>query len=292
MWTWLLILACTSPSPPGLNSEGVAARDALAQALGPRDPKAVQAAVEQAVQWEGQDPALDRLLGDALANVLMHVEDGRARLEANSDPDSDAWATAFLLATARTGDVERMTATWSKLDRPAPPFSNPVTSSVVQRLKRDTLMTLEAFEQPIFDCGLMDAQPPVGRSALDTAVSTDLLKVAPWVGADRVVIGRPKSKSDTDPDQARGPIQCARKVLLETWPNPMAKTLTVGMSSGNKRVFIDIQPMNDGPWAYATSDELAGGAWVKAMQLAGAPDAEALVQARFPYGLWADEATP
>ena len=111
-------------------------------------------------------------------------------------------------------------------------------------------------------------------------------------GRGRVVIGRPRSKSDPDPDQARGLIQCTRKVLLETWPVPMSKTLTVGMASGNKRVYIDIQPMEGGAWAYATSDELAGGAWVKAMHLASAPNAEALVQARFPYGLWAEEGRP
>ena len=105
-----------------------------------------------------------RLLGDALANVLMHVADGRARLEKNPAPDSDAWVDAFLLATARTGDSDLMTETWADLGRPAPPFSNPVTSSMVQRLKRDPSMPLEAFEKPIFDCGLMDAQPPVGRS--------------------------------------------------------------------------------------------------------------------------------
>ena len=292
MSTWLFFLACTTSAPPGLSPEAVTARDGLAQALDSREPSAVQAAVEDAVQWEGQDPGLDRLLGDALANVLMHVDDGRARLEKNPAPDNDAWVDAFLLATARTGDADLMTATWADLGRPAPPFSNPVTSSMVQRLKRDPSMVLEAFEKPIFDCGLMDAQPPVGRSALDSAVSPDLLKVAPWVGADSVVIGRPRSKSDPDPDQARGPIQCARKVLLEAWPKPMSKTLTVGMASGNKRVYIDIQPMEGGAWAYATSDELAGGAWIKAMHLASAPNAEALVQARFPYGLWAEEGRP
>ena len=292
MWTWLLIMACTTSNPSGLSSEASAARDRLAQALGPRDLVAVQTAVEQAVEWEGQDPELDRLLGDALANVLMHVEDGRARLENNPDRDSDAWNNAFLLATARTGDVNLMTETWTTLGRSVPPFDNPVTPSIVQRLKRNPSMTLEAFEKPIVDCGLMDAQPPVGRDALDQAVSSDLLTVAPWVGADTVVIGRPRSKSDPDPDQARGPIQCARKVLLDEWPVPLSKTLTVGMASGNRRVYIDIQPMNDGAWAYATSDDLAGGAWVKAMNLAGAPNAEALVQARFPYGLWAEEKTP
>jgi hypothetical protein len=292
MWTWLLILGCTPSEPPGLAPEGVTARTALAQALGPRDPLTVQAAVEHAVQWEGQDPALDRLLGDALANVLMHVEDGRSRLAQNPDPDSPSWTNAFLLATARTGDVDRMTQAWTELGRAVPPLSNPVTLNMVQRLKGNPEMTLDAFEKPIYDCALMDAQPPLGRSALDNAVSEDLLKVAPWVGADSLVMGRPKTKSDPDPDQARGPVQCGRKILLESWPVPMSKTLTVGMSSGNKRVFIDIQPMNGEAWAYAASDKVAGGAWVKAMNLARAPDAEALIRERFPDGLWATEQTP
>ena len=43
---------------------------------------------------------------------------------------------------------------------------------------------------------------------------------------------------------------------------------------------------------YATSDELAGGAWIKAMHLASAPNAEAPGSSTIPYGLWAEEGRP
>ena len=91
----------------------------------------------------------------------MHVADGEPGWR-RTGTGHDAWVDAFLLATARTGDSDLMTETWADLGRPAPPFSNPVTSSMVQRLKRDPSMPLEAFEKPIFDCGLMDAQLPSG----------------------------------------------------------------------------------------------------------------------------------
>ena len=221
-----------------------------------------------AVQWEGQDRA-DRLLGDVLAKH-SYVADGLFGWRRTA-PD-DAWVDAFLLATARTGDSDLMTETWPIWDA-APPFSNPVTSSMVSA-SSETLRCHRGLREAHLRLRIMDAQPPVSGRHRQCRV-TDLPKVAPWVGADSVVIGRPRSKSDPDPDQARGPIQCARKVLLEAWPKPMSKTLTVGMASGNKRVYIDIQPMEGSAWAYATSDELAGGAWIKAMHLASAPNAEA-----------------
>jgi len=287
-----LVIACSGSGSNGLDQAGVSARDALALALDSRDPSEVQAVVEKAVEWQGQDPQLDRLLGDALANVLMHVEDGRQRLQANPAPEDPSWVEAMLLATARTGQEDLMMATWAELDRKPPPFHNPITGKMVQRLMVSPSMTLVAFEKPIYDCEVMDAQPPVGRTALESAVTADLLKVAPWVGADTLVLGRPKTKSDPDPDQPRGPIQCQRKVLLEEWPRSMSKTLTVGLAIGTKRVFIDIQPSGGEVWAYATSDEQAGGAWIRAMHLATAPDAESLIRARWPDGLWAQEATP
>ena len=287
-----LWLACADPTPATLPPAGVSARSELAQALKSRDPSPVERAVEAAITWEGKDPTLDRLLGDALANVLMHTEAGMKLLDARPALGDPSWERAMLLASARTGDTQTMEATWKRLNRDAPRFSNPVTNSMVQRLKRDPHMSIDDFEAAIHDCTILDAQPAVGRKALEFPVSTDLLKVAPWVGADAVVMGRPRTKVDNDPDRAIGPIQCTNKLVLDEWPAVVSTTLTVSFVSGTKRVFIDIKQTGDEQWAYATSDAVAGGHWIQAMNMASAPNAEARIRERFADGLWAQPKEP
>ena len=84
----VLLLVCqacsagptTDPTAP---TALVEARDALAEALTTRDPGSVSTAARAASEFEGQDPALDRMLGDALANVLMRPADGIALLRAH-----------------------------------------------------------------------------------------------------------------------------------------------------------------------------------------------------------------
>ena len=106
------------------------------------------------------------------------------------------------------------------------------------------------------------------------------------------MVGRPKAVSDADPQLGRGPLQCERKVLLDTWPVPLTKTLTLGLSMGQRKVFIDIK-VNDGePWVFATSDTLAGGRWLQALSLHDTPDAEQRIRGLYPDGLWARPETP
>jgi len=288
MWTLLLTVACSDPIPEGLPQEGIAARDALAQALTTREPSRVEQAAERAGKWEGKDAQLDRLLGDALANVLMNAEAGLTLLKSRPEPNDPAWTQAMLLATARTGDIKAMQEIWTQMKRPSVSFANPVTPSMVQRLKTNPTMDIEEFEYGIKMCTLLDSQPSVGRSALEFPVSVDLLNVAPWVGADAVVIARPRTKVDGDPEIATGRLQCAKKVVLSQWPSVIGSTLTVGLSSGSRRVFIDIRQSNDEQWAYATSDPVAGGHWVQAMNIAHAPNAEDRIRERFADGLWAE----
>ena len=101
MWTLLLAFACSEPVSTGLPPEGISAKKNLAQALKSRDPSRVERAAESAANWETQDSELDQLLGDALANVLMHVPAGLSLLKENPDPTNPAWQRAFLLATAQ-----------------------------------------------------------------------------------------------------------------------------------------------------------------------------------------------
>jgi hypothetical protein len=292
MWTLLYLMACTDPIGPQLSPAGVAAKSELAQALETRDPPTVSTKAETAAQWEGQDPALDRMLGDALANVLMHPTDGLRLLHANPSPDDPDWTKAVLLGTLRGGDVEAMKTAWTAAGRAVPAFDNPITLAMIQRAHADPTLALSRIEAGINGCALLDAQPPIGRTALDYPAAPALLEVARWLGADATVVGRPKAATDADPQQGRGPLQCERKVLLDAWPVPLTKTLTLGLSMGQRKVFIDIK-INDGePWVFATSDALAGGRWIQALSLHDTPNAEQRIRALYPDGLWAQPETP
>ena len=112
MWKWLLWQACGGATAPGLSEEAVSARKGLEHALVAREPADVGPAAKKAAQWEGKDAPLDILLGDALANVLMRTEDGLRLLEANKRPEDPKWAKAYMAATMRQGDPEKMKAVW------------------------------------------------------------------------------------------------------------------------------------------------------------------------------------
>ena len=291
MWTLLFAFACSNPSMPELTSDGIKAKNNLAQALKSRDPAQVGIAAQEAANWEGQDQALDHLLGDALANVLMHVDAGLSLLVAEPNPQSESWQNAFLAATARSGDTNAMDAAWKQTGRVQLDFSNPVVNSMVQRLKMDPRLGIDQFEDAIQTCMVIDAQPPVGRSALEYPVSPDLIKIAPWVGADAVYLARPRAQTDPDPTLGIGPVQCAQKVVLDEWPRVIGTTLTVAMASGNRKLYLDIKQTNDEQWSYATSDPVAGGHWIQAMHLVNVPSAESQIRSRFNDGLWAQPAT-
>ena len=128
MWNILFWLACSVNEPEALPAAAVAARERLAQELTNRDPKKVSSAAEHAAQWEGQDAQMDRLIGDALANVLMNPIDGLRLLQNNPDVGNVAWEGALLAAASRTGDAQLMRAAWEQADRPSVDFDHPVGS--------------------------------------------------------------------------------------------------------------------------------------------------------------------
>ena len=286
MWTLLLWLACNNAPSTELPPEGVLAREKMAQSLQERDPSIVSQTAKEASVWEGKDPALDRLLGDALANVLMHPADGLRLLEANPLPTDSDWVTAHLSATMRSGDTDSMDAAWTAAGHPALNFNHPVVHQIVRRMLANPQIGPDMMANAISACSLLDTQPQVGRKPLDQRVNTDLLKVAPMIGATQIVIGRPPFRGDPEPTSSRGPIYCSFKVLLDEWPTPIPKTMTVGLTDGVQRVFIDIKSNNGEAWAFATSDSDAAGRWLQATQLLGTPDGEAAVRDRYAEGLW------
>jgi hypothetical protein len=236
--------------------------------------------------WEGQDPELDRLLGDALANVLMHPADGLSLLQNNPSPEDPNWVTAYLGASMRTGDPLAMATAWDSLGRSALNFEHPVVHQVVRRMLADPTVQPDLMAHAITQCSLLDSQPHVGRKPLDQRVDATLLTVAPMVGATQTVIGRPTFRGDPQSTSNRGPFFCTHKVLIDEWPTPLPKTMSVGLTDGVHRVFIDIKPNDGEAWAFATSDPEAAGRWLQATQLLETPGGEEAVRQRYGQGLW------
>ena len=212
MWIFLLWLACSGNPTQELPAEAMEAKQRLVEELRHRDPQKVSKAAESASRWEGQDSQLDRLIGDALANVLMNSEDGLQLLNANPAPDDPAWKRAVLAAASRTGDAEKMAEAWRRVGLERLPFDHPVAGQVSRRMRADPALGSELMERTLRACLLLDAQPPVGRQPLDHPVSNTLMAVGDAVGATQILIGRPIFRTDPDPQAGRGPFQCRKKV--------------------------------------------------------------------------------
>ena len=287
MWAMVFLIACSNGPGAELPSAGVEARDRLALALRDRDPAVVGQRAEQASAWEGQDAALDRLLGDALANVLMSPSDGLQLLRSSPDLNDPIWREATRSAALRTGDVETIRAVWAELGESLIPVGNPVLSQVVQRMLAEPAMGSDAALNGLFGCQLLDAQPAVGRKEMDHPIGPEVMKVIELLGVEQITLGRPMYRSDPDPQAGRGPLQCTKKVLLsDGWPDPMPKTLTLALRQGDRTAFIDIRSDAGQPWAYAASDARVGDrvlkSWV-AFQSGKVDD----LSRRYPDGLWA-----
>ena len=285
----LFWLACSGNGLESLPAAAVVARDKLAQELTTRDPKKVSAAAKHAAQWEGQDAQIDRLIGDALANVLMNPSDGLRLLQNNPDPNNVAWESALLAAASRTGDAQLMRSAWNQVGRPSLEFEHPVKDQVSQRMRANPSLGADEMEAAISACMLLDKQPPVGRQALDHPTSPALMSVAPAVGATQVLAARPIFRTDPDPQSSRGLYQCQKKVWLgDSWPDPMPRALTLAFSDGLRDLFVDIRLDGGEPWAYAASDAAAAGRWLEAMKLWETPGGPERVRSKFSGGLWVD----
>lgn len=268
MWWLLLAFSCGSKPADSLGQEGAAVRDQLAQALVARDPSVVTGAARAAAKWEGKDPALDRLMGDALANVLMKPEEGLKLLQAWPDPEDEAWRRATLDAAARTGTPDTIAAVWAQLGRAPIASQHAVVQQFVQRARKDPKLGHAVLEDVVGRCVLLDSQPHVGREVMDLPASAELVPAARALGAHGVALGRAVRRTDPDPSSGAGPWRCARRMLIETsWPEPMPRSMVIGATDGHSQVYLDIKLQAEGPWAYAASDSQAGARWLQAARL-------------------------
>lgn len=288
---WLLLaLGCACTSDHALPPDGREARGTLAQALLERDVDTITKAAQTASAWEGKDPSLDRLLGDALANVLMRPEAGLALLEANPAVGDPAWERATLNGTMRLGQAARLDALLARLGRTAIDFDHLVFGQVAVQAMSDAAITYELLEDVLADCRLLDGQPRVGRQALDLPADKHIIDAARVLGATNIVVGRPVRRTDPTPGTKGGPYHCISGLLLPArWPEAMPRSMTIGASDGETRLYLNIIMQADGPWAFAASDAMAGARWLQASIMLAAlgetPDAAQQVQARFGHGL-------
>ena len=190
----LLLIACG-----GMPSEGKLAAEQLNAALVRRDVAEVSAAARAADAFRGQDPALDRALGDALANVLMRPEQGLPLLKANPAPDDAAWRTALRGAAVRLGDQAEMNAAWAATGGREISFLHAIAETATARARRDPAFDLSQLDRVNADCALLVTRPMLGRAALDAPARASLLDAVRALGATDLVLARPALPTDADP---------------------------------------------------------------------------------------------
>ncbi len=252
----------------GLPQDAVRARTALRQAIQTGDASQVSAAARAADRWKGRDPELDRLLGHALANVLMRPEEGLPLLEANpSDADAE-WVGWLAAAALRSGDVSTMDRIQRGLSLMTVDPVDPVVEQYVVRARMDPKLGWDDMAEAVRLCALLDGQPRRGRVPLDREAPTALPPTALALGADRVVMGRPERLDDHDPLSGTGDVQCrtGRLVRSNRLPRPLPRNLTVGAEQGDDRLYISIKPGESGALAYGASELLAAERWLDAAE--------------------------
>ena len=78
-----------------------------------------------------------------------------------------------------------------------------------------------------------------------------------------------------------------KKVWLdEGWPDPVPRALTIALTNGLRKVFVDVRIQDGEVWAFASSDSVAAGRWLEAMKLWETPGGPDLVREKFKEGLW------
>jgi hypothetical protein len=281
-----LAIACASPDRgDALPEEARAARDALADALVTRDAALVSEKARAAAEWEGEDKALDLLLADALANVLMRPDDATPIL-ARWPPSDDPGYRAIVFGKALRSDD------WAAIDRllPGEPTGNPARDQLAIRARRETAFGETEFVRAIRACALLDREPPVGRREIDFPVPPTVLEAMHAWGAPQVAIGRPSQEIDPLPERGEDPVRCARQrwldiaVLPKLAPHPM----TLAVSDGVHDVFVEIKTEKNGHWAWAANDPERAGRILAAAQIydeaGGGESGRAAVVAKYgPY---------
>lgn len=290
MWmASLLLLACGSSC---LGSGIDARREALRQAMAEGDQAKVSEAARAASEFEGKDPVLDRMLGDALANHLFRGAEGLALLQANPAPDDPAWVAATADAALRAKDLVvldglmRAQGVQLNLDLPA--------LEQVQRLSlQDRSVTHQVLVEVDRRCALVDKRPLLGRQEVDMPSSPSLERALRLLGATEIVVTRTHLVFSPRSPKERS-YQCKTAWLPEgewqTIPSPLPpRGVMVAVTDGTTRGYMELQTKAGGDWVLASDDSQQVGRWLNAAYLLDAlsldPDADAKVLARFGSGL-------
>lgn len=269
-----LLAACGGPS-----REQWEATAALAEALQHRQIEQVSRAARQAGPWRGQDPALDRLIGDALANVLMRPEDGMPLLLANPAPDDADWRSALRGAALRSGDRVKMKAAWQQTGGADLDFEQAVVDQLAARAKADPGFDLRAVDSVLARCKLLERRPTVGRRSVDHPVEGDLFAAARALGAQVIVLAR--STELLDEGTGSKVWRCYDLTLMDDdgLPAQLPPKITVlGASDGAHDVFLDLREEDGVPMIFSANNPDWAGRWIRAAALitaAGDPAAGA-----------------
>ncbi len=285
----LLLLACVS-SCGGSGME--TRREALRLAMAEGDQAKVSEAARAASEFEGTDPALDRMLGDALANHLFRGAEGLALLQANPLPEDPAWVAATADAALRAKDLVvldgmmRAQGVQLNLDLPA--------LEQVQRLSlQDRTVGHQLLVEVDRRCALVDQRPLLGRQEVDMPSSPSLERALRLLGATEVVVTRTHLVFSPKSPRERS-FQCKTAWLPEGEtsgiPSPLPpKGVLVAVTDGTIRGYLEIQSREGGEWVMASDDAQQAGRWLNAAYLLDAmltaPDAEAKVLERYGSGL-------
>ena len=219
----------------------------LAAAMEERDPDRVSAAARAAAAWQGEDAALDRLLGDALANVLMRPEEGVPLLDAHQLPEDPAWRTAWTGAMLRQGDIDGFVISLSAT-HPEPIHIDALLMGQLRALAiRDPKLDLGEVARIIDDCTLIDAQPRAGRARVERPAPRMLVEGAMALGARRVSFSRGERPGDPPLGRGQSPFRCQsqRRLGPESYALPLPRALTVGATDGTHRVYLTIRQEGD-----------------------------------------------
>ena len=284
----------------GLPQDAVRARTALRQAIASGDADAVGDAARVADRWRGRDAELDRLLGHALANVLMRPDPGLELLESAPASDDPEWVRQVASAALRKGDFATLQRVSRGLGLPSVDLLNPAVEQYVVRARQDPALGWDDMAEAVRRCELLDAQPRRGRLPLDRVAPASVPHTALALGAARVVMGRPERLDDHDPLEGTGNVKCETGRLVEglRLPRPLPRNLTVAAEQDSHRLYIFVKPRDGEAWAYGTNDASAVLRWLDATDTLdpippgdGWPgvDEVPLLRKRFGEGLVAEE---
>jgi hypothetical protein len=215
----------------------------------------------------GQDAELDRLLGEALANVLMRPLDGLVLLEARPAPDDEHWRVALQDALLRAGDRSRLGAWRAQLGLRALDLDHPVFDQVRARALRDPKVGIAALEDGLDRCDLIDDAPTLGRQTVDLPMPQRMAEAGRALGADRVVLARSAAKMGAAANRDGSALSCRSRVLVtgDRFGEPFPpKVSLLALEKGERRLWVEAQLTEAGPWIFASDDAALAERWVAA----------------------------